>query len=99
MGDLSSVEYGFSGNDACGKCGMKEKKGCCHTDYKIVKLQDAHQLAKTTIAFSQYEVDLHLYADQYNSFINKLSQISLRYHSLPDQRVNSVYLHNCVFRI
>ncbi|WP_315822200.1 hypothetical protein [Paraflavitalea speifideaquila] len=27
------------------------KKGCCHTEYKLVKLQDEHRLAQAQVAF------------------------------------------------
>ena len=99
MGDLSSIQYGISGDEACSKCGMKEKKGCCQTDYKLVKLQDAHQVSKSLVTFSQYEAELPAFAEQQAPLIEELSQLSLRYLSPPDPRGNSVYLHNSIFRI
>lgn len=99
MGDLSSVNYGFEKDEACGKCGMKEKKGCCTTEYKLVKLQDEHQLAKTSIEFVQLDVAIPENELILSSFVDKLSHLSLAYHSPPDRQFNSIYLHNCVFRI
>jgi len=99
MGDLASVEYGTDGTEACGKCGMKEKKGCCHTEYKFVKLQDAHQLVKTTVEFNQLPAELPVFAVNNDIFLKEQSHLSLNYHSPPDPRVNEVYLHNRVFRI
>ena len=99
MGDLASVEYGTDASEACGKCGMKEKKGCCHTEYKFVKLQDAHQLVKTAIEFTQLPAELPAYTVNNDIFLKEQSHLSLNYHSPPDPRVNEVYLHNCVFRI
>jgi hypothetical protein len=32
MGELSKVDYGYDKHDACEKCGMTEKDGCCHTN-------------------------------------------------------------------
>ena len=58
MGDLASVEYGIPSDSDCNKCGMKEKKGCCHTESKIVKIQDEHQWAKESFSFSQFPIEL-----------------------------------------
>ena len=99
MGDLSSVEYGKEDTETCGKCGMKERKGCCETEYKFVKLQDAHQLVKTTVIFNQLPAELPVHFVSHDIFIKEQTHLSLNYHSPPDPRVNAVYLHNCVFRI
>lgn len=99
MGAIASVTYGHGSPDSCGKCGMEEKAGCCHSESKLVKLDAVHQqlikaeqadpIAVLPVAF------FRIVADSYNStgrFVNS-------YHSPPDQRVNSVYLHTNVFRI
>lgn len=99
MGHLSSVQYGFHDNEPCSKCGMKEKKGCCETEYKLVKVQDAHELAKTTFDFNQFTSVTLLNHEISVSENKEQSFLSLQYHSPPDPRINSVYLHNCVFRI
>ncbi|HET9278950.1 MAG TPA: hypothetical protein VFN95_12220, partial [Flavitalea sp.] len=31
MGQLSNVDFGYDKHDACNKCGMTEKEGCCNT--------------------------------------------------------------------
>jgi hypothetical protein len=100
MGRLSAVDYGYNSNDKCGKCGMENKKGCCHNESKFVKLADDQQVAKANIAIAQVPSEI-------NSFYVDLSQpaqglekiIALQYHSPPDKQLNSVYLLNCVFRI
>ena len=99
MGNLSSVEYGFSGNDGCGKCGMKEKKGCCETGYIFIKLQDAHELSKLTVEFGQSGINIPPYNFQFTSCDREQNHLSLQYHSPPDPRVNYVYLHIGVFLI
>ena len=100
MGKLASVEYGYDDHDACGKCGMKENKGCCNTEYKVLKLQDAHQLAKADFNFSQAvpaaisnPIDLIAYTS-----INQHKHFT-EYHAPPDKKLNAVYLYNGVFRI
>ncbi|MBC7850142.1 MAG: hypothetical protein H7Y31_10425 [Chitinophagaceae bacterium] len=99
MGSLSSVEYGHGEEETCGKCGMKEKKGCCETEYKFVKLDGDHQLAKISIDFFQAPALLPSLLTDFSATPGLLSYLSLQYHSPPDPRVNEVYLHNCVFRI
>ena len=100
MGKLTGVDYAYNNDDTCGKCGMQNKKGCCHNDFKIVKISDDQQLEKANIHFSQAPVLL-------NNFVADFSQptqgeeifLSLQYHSPPDYKSSSVYLYNCVFRI
>jgi hypothetical protein len=100
MGNLSSVEYGLGDTETCGTCGMKEKKGCCHTEYKFLKLKDEHQLAKALVEFGQApQLVLHHSDFGIHAAIDKNTLLELRYHSPPDQRENQVYLQNCVFRI
>ena len=45
MGTVASVTYGHEAPESCGKCGMIEKDGCCHSELKVVKLDDVHQQA------------------------------------------------------
>ena len=100
MGRVSGVEYSYHVSDKCDKCGMENKKGCCHNDFKIVKLADDQQLAKAQVAIEQIPAVL-------NSFFVDLSQpiqgkenfSAIPYHSPPDSHISIVYLSNCVFRI
>ena len=101
MGKLASVDYGYADDHkACGKCGMEEKKGCCNSEYKVVKLQDAHQLAKADFNFLPAvpatvcnNIDFIVFSpilqDKY----------STQYHSPPDKKFNAVYLYHGVLRI
>ena len=80
--------------DGCGKC-IKEKKGCCHDEVKLFKIDDAHSVAVVndvpstpffTIAFNYfYQHDL-------------LSNI-LENHSPPSLSPPDIFTRNCVFRI
>ena len=99
MGALASVTYGHEVPESCGKCGMKEKDGCCHSELKLVKLDDVHQ---QTIKAEKLEQVAVLPAAFFEAAIASYSSINNfvnSYHSPPDQRVNSVYLHTNVFRI
>lgn len=41
MGEVAAVGIGHNESDKCGDCGM-ENSGCCHDDFKIVKVSDYH---------------------------------------------------------
>jgi hypothetical protein len=41
MGEVAAVGIGHSESDKCGDCGM-ENSGCCHDDFRIVKVSDFH---------------------------------------------------------
>jgi hypothetical protein len=41
MGEVAAVGLGHSESDKCGDCGM-ENSGCCHDDFKVVKVSDYH---------------------------------------------------------
>lgn len=101
MGRIASVEYGYDDHDVCGKCGMSgAKKGCCHTEYKLVKLQDEHRLAQAQVAFLELPAEAPVYTALFQLPLSGEDQyLSLQYHSPPDPRLNQVYLSNCVFRI
>jgi len=100
MGHVSSVDYTYSNNKKCGHCGMENKKGCCHSEFKVVKLTDDQQLAKASISISQFPVEINSTAVnllQCNQGSEKIAAIN--YHSPPDKRLADVYLHDRVFRI
>ncbi len=51
MGQLSAVSYSYHDAHSCSKCGMENKKGCCHSDFAIVKISDDQQSMKTGFSF------------------------------------------------
>ena len=101
MGRIAAVDYGYTAISNCGTCGMEEQMGCCHTEQKIVKLQDDHQLAKAGIDLMQAPVLTHVW-DELNL---QVSTLSIQHyfvscpHDPPDQRNNAFYIYNNVFRI
>jgi hypothetical protein len=102
MGQLSSVDYAYNkGNgDTCGKCGMENKKGCCHNESKFVKLTDDQQLAKAGITFEKPGTTINTTFLSFSIPAQGAEKsFALQYHSPPDPRLTSVYLHNSVFRI
>ena|ERR1700688_1480265 len=102
MGQLSSVDYAYNKNngDTCGKCGMENKKGCCHNESKFVKLTDDQQLAKAGITFEEPATTINTTFLSFSIPAQGVEKsLALQYHSPPDPRLTSVYLHNSVFRI
>jgi len=100
MGKLSEVDYGYSKNDKCGKCGMENKEGCCHNESKFLKITDDQQLAKANLNISQTPAEINIARVDFSLPVQGLEKnIELKYNSPPDKRLSSVYLLNCVFRI
>jgi hypothetical protein len=99
MGAVSSVTYGHEAPESCGKCGMKEKDGCCHSELKVVKLDDVHQQAAKALAIAQIAELPVVYFESAVAAYNSRKDFVNSYHSPPDNRINSVYLHTNVFRI
>lgn len=103
MGYLTSVDYGHGAEEGgkCGKCGMPDNNNaCCHTDSKLVKLQDDHQLSALAFKSKQPEA-IPLFQPTYTAALIDLSQnrITGSIHSPPDKPDHTIYLYNCVFRI
>ena len=100
MGKIASVDYGYNGHNICSTCGMEQKGECCHTEFKVVKLQDAHQLAQAGIELMKVPVEAPVYHHYENySSLSAVTFFSSYPHAPPDQRVNSIYLYNNVFRV
>ena len=103
MGKISSAEYGLSKVNFCDKCGMKEtgkKKGCCHTENKVYKVDDSHNYVKSNVDFTQTIIAIPVEFISLNQSLQGVEKtLALKYHSPPDNRGISVYLYNNVFRI
>ena len=101
MGKIAGVDLYATGNDHCGKCGMKEKKGgCCNDEVKIYKLQDSHKSVVNTISFeilSDAEAVIYPVQQSYPPAEN--ISLALQNHSPPDITQPSLRVLNCVFRI
>lgn len=100
MGQLSSVEYGYDEHNHCDKCGMEQKDGCCNTEFKLVKLQDSHQWAKSDWLAAKYISTLTFFTSaSYRHTPLHHRVIDSRYYSPPDYRMNAIYLHTSILRI
>ena len=102
MGKLSSVKLAVlpKATCACGKK-MEKKKGCCKTETKIVKVEDAQQ--KSVIAAVSFPLALAAPVAELNllqaSFYNNSAELNPTVHAPPLLSGQDTYLRNCVFRI
>ncbi len=101
MGRLSSVKLAVlpSANCACGK--KSEKKGCCKTEVKVVKIEDAQQKSVAADVFFPLTVAVpvsHLNLLLASFYTTQLSVASPA-HAPPPLSEQDTYLRNCVFRI
>lgn len=99
MGKPLSARLDILGGKTCG-CGKSEKKGCCKTEFKVVKIEDvqkasyANYTVQVPVAVVSNELNL-LQAPVYNA----PSGIQPVGHSPPLLSAQDTYLQNCVFRI
>lgn len=102
MGRLTSVEYGRDIHTKCGKCGMASKsKGCCHTESKLIKIEDEHQLVKVNLPLTSFSAEMPTAFFSLGNALTPNASVGFNpfYYVPPDSRLNHVYLSNCVFRI
>lgn len=100
MGAVSSVTYSHNEDERCGKCGMKAKTGCCHSELKVVKLDDVHQQTVKAKEATDFVAALPLvYFQAADANYSSRRDFNISYHSPPDPRVNEVYLHTSTLRI
>ena len=101
MGKVASAGFYHKENGQCGKCGMKSgNEGCCKDEFKMVKLNDLHQLFNNDISISAPIVLLNICHNNFDSDLTAV-QLSSQVHnnSPPDSDNPSLYILHCVFRI
>lgn len=99
MGDIASVNYGAEDHDACDRCGMEEKQGCCHTEHKLIRAGDTHMWVKPAFQFDTPAALPPSAPDIRSLAFTVFSPESFLYHSPPDRRGTDIGVFNCVFRI
>lgn len=100
MGKKAGFEFYGGANDKCGKCGMKEKKGCCNDEHKFFKLNDSHKNVSNDLSFETPVAILNnefLLIDFFPAINNDGKKINN--HSPPAYNKPSAHILNCVFRI
>ena len=101
MGKETSVEFYSKEDDGkCGRCGMKDKKGCCSDEHKFYKLADSHKNVSNDINLNNVVVAIvttFVLPDYYLSA--QLSSAAIKNYSPPDYARPSYCIMNSVFRI
>ncbi|RNA62475.1 hypothetical protein D1631_11290 [Chryseobacterium nematophagum] len=92
MNNLSSISQ---------KCGVKDKNGCCKTEFKIFKVDDFQksELFKTNfLQFVQENNEKYDFLLLDRSFsASKYIRISI--NGPPEKKSIPIYIHHCNFRI
>lgn len=98
MKELVSVTQ--KSDDTCSKCGTKEKRDCCKTEIKLVKVDDSQKSDFLKINFLQTisEIQKHHFFFTDKSFsLRKFSQIQI--NAPPEKRSVPIFINHCNFRI
>ena len=100
MGSKAGVDFYGTAKDKCGKCGMTEKKGCCHDEYKFYKIEDAYKNVSNNISFATPEAELITSYPLFNRQIAS-ADVTTAYtiNGPPEYTGPSACIMNCVFRI
>jgi hypothetical protein len=101
MGRFAGADVFGARGKACTLCGMTEKKnGCCHDEYKFVKLEDSHKNVLNCIDFapSQIEGNTTVVVNNF-IFYDKLQRHNPYYPSPPFYSGPPLHVLHSVFRI
>jgi hypothetical protein len=95
MGRVAGVRWFQASADPCGA----QSHGCCHTDVKVFKLDDVHQGAVVTLAFSAPAIAPVPFVIPH-AFVSVVPARSApAVHAPPDVGVLPLYLRHCHFTI
>ena len=99
MGKIRSVKVQATAKKLCGCKKMQEKKSCCKTEHKLIKVQDSHKaeygnLDLTAPVALLPEQPFALYVPAAT-----IQQLHIVNNNSPPGTGTDIYLRNCVFRI
>lgn len=103
MGKLSSVKVNQAPAETC-ICGMSLKetssKGCCKTEFTVIKLDDNHKASYASFDFQTPEIPLSRTISFLEvSTFQLADKVFADIHGPPLLSEQDTYLRNCVFRI
>lgn len=103
MGELSSVKVNQAPAETC-VCGMSLKetssKGCCKTEFTVIKLEDNHKASYASFDFQTPEILLSRTISLLEvSTFQLANKVYADIHGPPLLSEQDTYLLNCVFRI
>lgn len=87
-------------NKKCGKCGMKQKKGCCTDEHKFYKLEDSHKNVFNDIDFT-VTADIAVVTHSLYNWQTPTANVpaSIHNNSPPGSAKPSLCVLHCVFRL
>lgn len=98
MKELVSVTQ--KSDDTCSKCGTKEKRDCCKTEVKLVKVDDSQKSDFLKIDFLQIISEIknhHFFLTDRSFSAIKFTQIQI--NAPPQNRSVPIFINHCNFRI
>jgi hypothetical protein len=100
MGKLSSIDYGCEKQVVCSHCGMQDKKGCCHSEFKTFKISGDQQTAKEDNSIAPVDAAMSSFAANLLTGVQGITKKPcVDYNSPPDDPGPAIYLQDCIFRI
>ena len=100
MGKKAGVDFYGKDSDKCGKCGMKEKKGCCNDEHRFYKINDSHKNVSNDLSFETPVFTLVTFYPLFKeNFLPTAADRAVQNHSPPIYTRPSACVLNCVFRL
>jgi hypothetical protein len=100
MGTKAGVELYGNVKEKCSKCGMTEKKGCCHDEHKFYKIDDSHKNVTNNINSVLAQPVVVINYPLFNRPVSLNNVVAVtNTHSPPDYTGPSACILNCVFRL
>jgi hypothetical protein len=100
MGKVASVSLSHDKDEACGKCGMKTKGGCCKDEFKSVKIKDSHKQAAVYQSIVPPVLIVHSTENIFQlSVPAQIARVIPNNNSPPGSSSRSLCVLNCIFRI
>ncbi len=97
MGEVSGVAIGHTQSNNCATCGM-DNQGCCHDDFKVVKVSDNHQAPLMADDLQKFFVPAPEPVTHHFSYL-PLRSGSYHYQAHAPPSPGSLNILYCVFRI
>ncbi|MCW3162357.1 HYC_CC_PP family protein [Chryseobacterium oryctis] len=98
MKEIASVSQKV--DDICSKCGVKEKKGCCKTEIKVIKVDDSQKSDWLKVDFLKQisTIQNHEFFFLDKSF-SSVKFIQIQINAPPENRSVPIFINHCNFRI
>ncbi|HLF45153.1 MAG TPA: hypothetical protein VI548_01935 [Chitinophagaceae bacterium] len=101
MNRLTTAKMGIVKSEVCSKCGMSTKEGnkCCHSEVKVIKIQDVQKLSELNYNFSTFKILADRPSVIFNELLASVDNFSFVNNHSPPISKQDIWLVNCVFRI